>query len=98
MTALSLRSIVWLSVLLLSLSAIGLAATVVEPSTGITLTVNHGGDYSITSAEPSFRFGGNIYAIADKIAVGSGADNLGSYREISFQYVLNGARTATIRT
>jgi hypothetical protein len=95
---LSLKTIVRLSVLLLSLSVIGPAATVIESSTGITLTVNPGGDYSVESADPPFHFGGNIYALASEIAVGSGMDNLGRYQEISFRYTLNGARAASIRT
>src|SRR5262245_14544045 len=99
MTApLSLKSIVCSCVLFLSTGGVGLAATVSEPSTGITLTVTPGGEYSIVSAGPPFRFGGNLYAVADEITVRSGSDNLGRYQEIAFRYALDSARAASIRT
>jgi len=99
MTApLSLKSIVRSFVLLLAPSMVALAESVTEPSTGVTLTLDSGGDYSVASVNPPFHFAGTLYALAGKIAVGSGTDNLGRYQEIAFEYELSGPRTGSMRT
>ena len=73
------------------------AATVSELSTGVTLTVNPAGDYSVESSSPPFRFGGNLEGSITDLAAGAGTDKIGRYQEIAWRQSINGARTAGIR-
>jgi hypothetical protein len=77
--------------------SLSFAASVTEVSTGITLTMNPGGEYTVESTDPPFRFGGNLDSYLTDLGTGSGADRIGRYQQISFRYQTNGARAASLR-
>jgi len=75
-------------------------ATISAPATGVAVTVSPAGPYTITRrvpGAPTWTFGGNIGHALTRIAVTSGADRIGAYREISFHYRAGSARVASIR-
>ena len=74
------------------------AYTVSEPATGITITVNTSGSYTISVQSPAWTFGGNVGHTLSNVMVNSGTDSLGSYKEITFQYQGSVARSSGIRT
>jgi hypothetical protein len=96
---LSSKTVLRLSVLpcLFLLSAKSRAETVSALSTGLALTVNLDGRYSIQSQDPPFGFGGDIGTALTDLVSSSGADNLGPYRQIAFHYTSAGQRAAGIR-
>ncbi len=76
------------------------AATISAPSTGIAVTVSPAGPYTITRrapGAPTWMFGGDIGHALTRIAVTSGADRIGAYKEITFRYRAGSARMAGIR-
>ncbi|MDQ2831381.1 MAG: hypothetical protein M3Y74_20335, partial [Chloroflexota bacterium] len=75
-------------------------ATISAPATGITVTVSPTGPYTITRrvpGAPAWTFGGDIGHPLTRIAVTSGADRIGAYKEITFHYRAGSARSAGIR-
>ena len=74
------------------------AYTVSEPTTGITITVDTSGSYTISVQSPAWTFGGNVGHTLSNVTVNSGTDSLGSYKEITFQYQGSVARSSGIRT
>ncbi|MEO6888104.1 MAG: carbohydrate-binding protein [Ktedonobacteraceae bacterium] len=74
------------------------AYSISEPATGITVTVNTSGAYTISVQNPAWTFGGTIGHTLSNVAANSGTDSLGSYKEITFQYQGNVARSNGIRT
>ena len=83
--------------LLLVCATASFPAAVTEPTTGIALTVNASGDYTVESADPPFQFGGALQTTLTDLAIGGGADSIGPYQEIAFRYSREGARAAGIR-
>src|SRR5437879_3509696 len=77
---------------LLLTPAIIRAETVSAFSTGLSLTVTPDGRYQVTSANPAFRFGGDLATPLSDLVTGAGQDKLGSYQEIAFHYRSNGSR------
>src|SRR5439155_26073326 len=73
------------------------AATVFEPATVVTLTVTPGGEFTVESSDPAFRFGGNLNSYITDLSTSSGVDRLGRYQEIGFRYLINGVRAASMR-
>jgi hypothetical protein len=73
------------------------AATVYEPTTGITLDVRQDGSYSVSSELPSFVFRGSLGRPAADIVTGSGTDPIGAYQEISFRIDDASGRSAVLR-
>jgi hypothetical protein len=75
------------------------AAFSAEPSTGITLTANIDGSYSVKTLDPSWTFAGSVGAPLNQLMVSGGADGIGTYRKISFTYSVGGVlRTGSLRT
>jgi len=87
----------------LTVSARGVPATptaISTPATGISVMVSPAGPYTITRRSPgapTWTFGGDIGHPLTRIAVTSGADRIGAYKEITFQYRAGSARGAGIR-
>lgn len=71
-------------------------STISEPTTGITITMNPSGVYSITSQHPAWTFGGNLGHAPTHIAINNGIDRIGRYQEIAFRY--ESAREGSMRT
>jgi hypothetical protein len=84
-------------IFLISLHGTCFAETVAEFSTGLSLTVDPSGQYTVRSLDPPFHFGGDIGTPLSDLVSGAGIDQIGLYREISFRYASNGARAASIR-
>ncbi|HSY48567.1 MAG TPA: hypothetical protein VLC46_07145 [Thermoanaerobaculia bacterium] len=87
--------------LLLLLLAVSLgpslyAETVHEPSTGITITVDENGHYSILTTDPIWSFTGTLPTPASALRVADGHDGIGDYHEIAFTF--GTAREGSIRT
>ncbi len=72
------------------------AETVHEPSTGITVTVEQNGHYSIQSSDPVWSFSGTLPAPASALKIADGHDGIGDFHEISFTF--GTAREGSIRT
>ena len=64
----------------------------------ITVTVDPGGAYSVAVPELSWSFSGNIGSPLTNLQTSSGADSLGGYSEISFDFQAGVARHASIRS
>ncbi len=71
--------------------------TISEPTMGIKVTVDTSGSYTISVLSPTWTFGGNIGHTLSNVAVNSGTDALGHYKEITFHYQGNVARSSGIR-
>jgi hypothetical protein len=84
---------------LLLFDAASARAVVISNSAGVTTSFDATGAYVITSVSALGNFGGSVGQPASNIAVNSGADNLGSYAEISFNYTSsnNAAHLGAIR-
>src|SRR5437016_6229037 len=74
------------------------AATTVQSSQGLSVSVESNGAYSITVQSPAWRFAGDIGRPLSNVAIGYGADAIGPYTEISFDYSLEAQRHAAIRS
>ncbi|HXH40202.1 MAG TPA: hypothetical protein VNN08_16350 [Thermoanaerobaculia bacterium] len=72
------------------------AETVHEPTTGITVTVEPNGHYSIQTADPVWSFSGSLPTPASALKIADGHDGIGDYHEISFTF--GTAREGSIRT
>jgi hypothetical protein len=73
------------------------ATALFEPSTGVRVTVNADGAYTIKTQNPAWMFGGDIGKPLSGLSIRRGSDEIGAYREIVFHYEEGGAREATIR-
>jgi hypothetical protein len=85
----------------LALSGPGIAhaaSTTISEPTGITITVDPSGSYTITTQTPAWTFGGNIGHTLSNITTGSGTDAIGSYQEITFTWQGSVARSGGLRT
>jgi hypothetical protein len=67
-----------------------------ESSTGVTVTVDPAGRYTISARDPSWTFGGDVGAPLTDIEVNRGTDNIGWFQEIVFSYTV-GASTLPAR-
>jgi len=84
------------ALLLLAIVPILSAETVHEPSTGITITVEQDGHYSIQTTDPVWSFSGTLPTPASALKIADGHDGIGDYHEISFTF--GTAREGSIRT
>ena len=64
----------------------------------ITVTVDVSGTYSVTVPDLSWSFSGSVGAPLTNLQTGSGADALGGYSEVSFNFHTDAARHASIRS
>jgi len=83
------------SSLVLAIPAHSVTVTGVD---NIKVTVDPGGAYSVTVPDLSWSFSGNIGAPLANLQTSSGADSLGGYSEISFDFQAGVARHASIRS
>jgi len=67
-------------------------------SNNVKVTVDPAGPYSVTVPDLSWSFSGNIGVPLNNVQTGSGADALGGYSEISFDFQVGVARHASIRS
>ncbi len=72
------------------------AATITN-STGISVTLDGSGNYTVQSSSPAWTFGGSLGATPSSVSTVSNTDNIGSYSEITFNYVSGVSRAAAIR-
>jgi hypothetical protein len=73
------------------------AAATIAGADGLTASVDPSGAYYLRVPSTGWHFAGNIGALLTNVSVSVSADAVGSYREISFQFQTDGARTAAIR-
>src|SRR6476469_3781618 len=73
------------------------AAISAVTANGSSVSVNSNGSYDIVFAAPAWRFGGNIGSPLSNLSQATGSDNLGSYSEVSFDYLTAAPRHASIR-
>jgi hypothetical protein len=66
----------------------------ISSDAGLRVSVYNSGRYELTIANPGWIFAGSVGAPLDNVTVNSGADSLGSWREIAFSY---GFKSAAIR-
>ena len=81
---------------LMALCGDALAATITN-STGLSITLDTSGNYTVQSSAPAWTFGGSLGATPTSVATNSNADNIGVYSEITFNFVNGVSRTAAIR-
>jgi hypothetical protein len=68
-------------------------------TSGITAAVHPDGSFSLQSTALAWTFSGTIGGAASNIVNSSGADGIGRYQRVAFQYSINGSmRSASIRT
>ncbi|MEO8370171.1 MAG: hypothetical protein ABI806_13300 [Candidatus Solibacter sp.] len=65
---------------------------------GNNVTVDAGGSYSVTVPDAGWSFTGNVGTPLTNLRVHTGADAVGGYSEISFEFHLGVDRRASIRT
>jgi hypothetical protein len=61
-------------------------STTVETASGLRVTVVRDGAYEITTAEPSWTFGGRLEGQLTSVIESASEDPIGRYREVSFEY------------
>jgi len=83
------------TLLLLTIAAPLRAETIHENSTGITVTVEENGHYSIQTNDPLWVFTGTLPATPSALKTVAGHDGIGDYGEITFTF---GTREGSIRT
>jgi hypothetical protein len=74
------------------------AATIVDSTTGISITVSRDGTYTIQSADPAWTFSGTVTGGATDIQTNGGTDSVGSFQEIVFDERADATRHFGIRT
>ena len=74
------------------------AATIAEPSTGVTVTVDRDGTYTIQFADPAWTFSGTVNGGAANFRVNTSRDSAGPFQEIVFDERSKPARHLGIRT
>src|ERR1700757_272934 len=65
---------------------------------GLVVSVDPGGTYSIAGPDTGWRFEGNAGAPLSNVATVLGTDSVGGYAEISFDFQIDAARHAAIRS
>src|SRR6202011_1738339 len=74
------------------------AATAMGGAGGLTVSVDSGGSYDVFVPDLQWHFTGNTGAPLVNIVVAPGADAVGSYSEISFDFVSDAIRHAAFRS
>ena len=83
---------------LLALAIPAQGAVTIVGSGSISVTVDPSGSYSVTVPDLAWNFSGSVGVSLNNLQTGSGADALGGYSEISFDFQAGAARHASIRT
>jgi hypothetical protein len=83
--------------LILSLPASAWAAETISGA-GLTVTVDPSGSYDIVLANPAWDFGGQIGYPLSNLTVASGADAVGSFSQIAFDFQSDVAHHGAIRS
>jgi hypothetical protein len=83
------------TLLLFAIAAPLRAETIHEESTGITVTVEENGHYSIATDDPLWVFSGTLPVSPSALKTAAGHDGIGDFREITFTF---GTREGSIRT
>ena len=87
-------------VVLCLVSIIPLFATTnvtIQGSDSLTVTVDTSGDYTVSVVSPAWKFAGKTGFPVNNLYATSGADMMGPYREISFDFQAAGIRHGAIR-
>lgn len=85
--------------LLLPSSSCSANFSVFEPSTGVSLTIDDSGVYTIHSASLAWTFSGAIdHRVSSVTIYRDRKDALGTYHELSFEYTAQTRRRSSIRT
>lgn len=87
-----------LAVSSLALAIPGQSAVTIVGSGNIAVTADPSGSYSVTVPDLAWSFRGSVGVPLDNLQTGSGADALGGYGEISFDFQTGAARHASIRS
>jgi len=74
------------------------AATIVDSTTGISITVSRDGTYTIQLTDPAWMFSGTVAGGATNIRTRIGTDNAGNFQEIVFDERAKATRHFGIRT
>jgi len=72
-------------------------ATTITNLTGLSVTLDLNGNYTVLSSVPLWTFGGSLGVNPIGTTTNSGADNIGEYSQITFNYVSGTSRSASIR-
>ena len=83
--------------LVLLFSSVGYALTVTQSATGISLSVDATGAYSITTTAPAWTFSGSLAKTLTNIAEVDSSDKIGAYTGITFNLTGTGPLQGTIR-
>jgi hypothetical protein len=73
------------------------AATTIAGAAGLTVSVDSSGAYDITLPDPQWHFGGNLGTALTNLGVATGADAVGTYSEIAFDFQTDAPRHAALR-
>jgi len=73
------------------------ALTLPSTSSGVTVTVDADGTYSIATKSPVWKFAGSLNAKLTDIAAGTGTDRIGAYTEATFHWTSGVPLTGSIR-
>ena len=73
-------------------------AVTIVGSGNISVTVDPSGPYSVTAPDLAWSFNGSVGVPLNNLQIGSGADALGGFSEISFDFQDGATRHASIRT
>src|SRR5205809_3424967 len=73
------------------------AVTIVNPATGISVSVVRDGTYRIDTSTLSWTFSGKIAAGVSDIRIDNGKDLAGEFQEIAFEEKIRGGRHFAIR-
>lgn len=82
----------------LCITASARGASLLESTTGISVTVTRDGSYTIQPASPRWTFAGAVGGGVTNIVENTGHDNAGDFREITFDSKSSPARHFGIRT
>jgi hypothetical protein len=74
------------------------ALTIVNTTSGISISVVRDGTYRIDTAAPAWTFSGAVMPGVSDIRVNSGTDSVGEFQEIAFEEKGKGGRHFAIRT
>jgi hypothetical protein len=87
----------WLECFVLLFCSLGYSLTVTQSATGISLTVDATGSYSIVTTTPAWTFSGSLAKTLTNIAQVDASDKIGPYTGITFNLTGTGPLQGTIR-